>query len=100
MSSPRQRAQGPLAASVPSKIKKQIPPDFRQRKDRRVAMNAQHGSTKSCLTNPSALGDEMTVVWMNRRVVDGVYLNFKVPVTFCRLLAAKLVSCDLQRNLR
>lgn len=106
MSSPRRRAQGPRAASVPSRIKRQIPLEAfsRQRKDRRVAVSTQHGCTKgkSRLTNLSALGDEMMAVWMEKRAVDGIYLNFsKVITIFCWLLAAKLVSYGLQtRNSR
>lgn len=67
-------------------------------------MTTQHGCAKgkSCLANPSAMGDEMMAVWMQRGAVDGVYLNFsKVATIFCWLLAAKLVSYGLQtRNLR
>ena len=105
MSSPRRRAPGLRAASVPSRIKKQIPLQAlsRQRKDRRVTVGSQRGCTKgkSCLTNLSALGDDMMAVWMKRRAVDGIYLSFSKVATIYWLLAAKLVSYGLQtRNLR
>lgn len=86
------------------RIKKQIPLEAlsRQRKDKEVSTQQGWTEGKSCLTNLSAMGGEMMAVWMKRRAVGGIYLNFgKVTKISCCLLAAKLVSYGLQtENLR